>query len=373
VIVTLAPDTPERWAQLSAELAREYALPQVGAFPLASLGVQCVVFQVTDDRPLEVVIAQLTADPRVESAQSNQVFTGLQARAGDPYASFQYGARAVRADLAHTWATGRNVRVAVIDTGVETDHPDLDGRITQIANFVDGGEQTFKSDRHGTAVAGIIGARSRNEIGIFGIAPEADLIAVKACWHRQLGNPEALCSSWTLAKAIDFATVERVQIINLSLAGPPDPLLTRLIVKAVEERGITVVAAVMERSGQASSFPASLPAVLAVFASDSEGNVRAPLGKGQELVLAAPGVEVLTTVPRQSYDFLSGTSLATAHVSGIVALLLERNAQLSPRAVRELLVSTARSISKTKSTRISVKHVDACAAVQRLVQTLACP
>ena len=370
VIVTLASDTPERWALLSEELAREYGLPQVGAFPLTSLGVQCVVFQVTDDRPIDEVLARLTADPRVESVQFNQVFTGLQARAGDPYASLQYGARAVRADLAHIWATGRGVRVAVIDTGVETDHPDLKGRIAQTANFVEGGEQTFTSDRHGTAVAGIIGARSGNEIGIFGIAPEADLIVVKACWHRQPGSPEALCSSWTLAKAIDFAVVERAQVINLSLAGPSDPLLTRLIVKAVEERGITVVAAVMEWGGLAPSFPASQSGVLAVFASDSESMVQVPLAvKGPDALLAAPGVEVLTTVPQRGYDFLSGTSLATAHVSGIVALLLERNSQLSPRAVRELLLATARPIAKTTGTQTPVRHVDACAAVQRLVQT----
>jgi hypothetical protein len=374
VIVTLAPDTPERWAQLSEELAREYGLPQVGAFPLTSLGVQCVVFQVTDDRPVDVVIAQLTADPRVESVQSNQVFTGLQARAGDPYAPLQYGARAVRADLAHIWATGRGVRVAVIDTGVETDHPDLKGRIAGTANFVEGGEKTFTSDRHGTAVAGVIGAKSGNEIGIFGIAPEADLIAVKACWHRQPGSPEALCSSWTLAKAIDFAIIERVQVINLSLAGPPDPLLTRLIVKAVEERSITVVAAVMEQSGQTASFPASLSAVIAIFASDSENSVRVPLGKGSDPLLAAPGVEVLTTVPQRSYDFLSGTSLATAHVSGIVALLLERNSQLSPRDVRELLLATARPTLRTAAgTQAPVRLVDVCAAIQRLVHAASCP
>jgi Subtilase family len=375
VIVTLAPDTPGRWALLAEELAGEYGLPQVGAFPLTSLEVQCIVFQVTDDRPVDEVITQLTADPRVESAQSNQVFAGLQARAGDPYASLQYGARAVRADLAHRWATGRGVRVAVIDTGVEIDHPDLKGGIAQTANFVEGGEQTFTSDRHGTAVAGIIGARSGNEIGIFGIAPEADLIAVKACWHRQPGNPEALCSSWTLAKAIDFAIMERVQVINLSLAGPSDPLLTRLIVKAVEEQGVTVVAAVMERAGKAPSFPASLSAVLAVFASDAESSVQGPIvGKGLDPLLAAPGVEVLTTVPKHGYDFLSGTSLATAHVSGIVALVLERNSQLSPRAVRDLLLTTARPIYKSPiGTQTPIRHVDACAAMQRLVETASCP
>jgi hypothetical protein len=89
VIVTLAPATPEVWATLAKELSGEYGLDQVGAFPLTSLGVQCVVFQVGENRPLDDVLAQLTVDPRVESVQQNQFFQGLGALAGDPYASLQ--------------------------------------------------------------------------------------------------------------------------------------------------------------------------------------------------------------------------------------------------------------------------------------------
>ena len=328
LIVTLAPATTEVWATIAKELAGAYGLDQVGAFPLASLGVQCIVFQVSENRLLDNVLAQLTADPRVESVQQNQFFQGLAALAGDPYASLQYGPHAIHADRAHTWATGRGVRVAIVDTGVDTNHPDLTDRVVKAINFVEGGERTFTSDYHGTAVAGVIGARADNGTGIYGIAPDADLLAVKACWHRRIGSPEAWCSSWTLAKAIDFAIVERIQVLNLSLSGPPDPLLRRLIVKAVNEQNITVVAAVMEREDPAQSFPANLPTVIAVIASDAQGRVRARTGKGPTL-LAAPGVEVLTTVPNGAYDFLTGSSFATAHVSGIVALLLQANPQLS--------------------------------------------
>ena len=91
VIVTLAPATPEVWASLAKELSGAYGLDQVGAFPLTSLGVQCVVFQVSENRPLDIVLAQLTVDPRVESVQQNQFFQGLAALDGDPYASLQYG------------------------------------------------------------------------------------------------------------------------------------------------------------------------------------------------------------------------------------------------------------------------------------------
>ena len=367
LIVTLAPATPEVWATLAKELSGEYGLDQVGAFPLTSLGVQCVVFQVSENRPLDDVLAQLTVDPRVESVQQNQFFQGLQALAGDPYASLQYGPRAVRADRAHAWVTGRGVRVAVVDTGVDTNHPDLTDRVVKTINFVEGGEKTFTADHHGTAVAGVIGARADNGMGIYGIAPDADLLAVKACWHRRPGTPEAWCSSWTLAKAIDFAIVERVRVLNLSLSGPPDPLLRRLIVKAIEEQSITVVAAVMEGGDPALSFPSSLSTVIAVVASDAQGNVRARVGQ-HPAPLAAPGIEVLTTVPNRAYDFLSGSSFATAHVSGIVALLLEGNPHLSPREVKDLLVNSGRPVNRNDPETVSLRHVDACAALRRVVR-----
>jgi subtilisin family serine protease len=367
VIVTLAPATPEVWATLAKELSGEYGLDQVGAFPLTSLGVQCVVFQVSENRPLDNVLAQLTVDPRVESVQQNQFFQGLQALAKDPYASLQYGPRAVRADRAHAWVTGRGVRVAVVDTGVDTNHPDLTDRVAKTINFVEGGEKTFTVDHHGTAVAGVIGARADNGIGIYGIAPGAELLAVKACWHRRPGSAEAWCSSWTLAKAIDFAIIERVRVLNLSLSGPPDPLLRRLIVKAVEEQNITVVAAVMERGDPALSFPSSLSTVIAVVASDKEDSVRARMGK-HPAPLAAPGVDVLTTVPNGAYEFLSGSSFATAHVSGIIALLLEGNPQLSPREVRDLLIDSGRPVNRNDPETVSIRHVDACAALRRVVR-----
>ena len=257
VVVTLVPASSDSPDRIPVELAGAHRLRHVGAFPLTSIGVQCLVFEVPANRAMDEVLRGLAADRRVESAQPNQVFRNLAAGPPDPYASFQYGARAIRALQAHRWATGRGVTVAVIDTGIETEHPDLRGRVARTANFVDGGAQSFAHDRHGTAVAGVIGARAKDNEGIFGVAPEAALIGIKACWHTTAGGLEARCSSWTLAKAIDFAVVNGTRVVNLHLGGPPDSLLTRLIAKAVE-RGTTVVAAAMEGAG-APGFPASLP------------------------------------------------------------------------------------------------------------------
>ena len=209
VVVTLAPASSDSPDRIPVELAGAHGLRHVGAFPLTSIGVHCLVFEVPANRAMDEVLRGLAADRRVESAQPNQVFRNLAAGPPDPYASFQYGARAIRAPQAHRWATGRGVTVAVIDTGIETEHPDLLGRVAKTANFVDGGAQSFAQDRHGTAVAGVIGARANNNEGIFGVAPEADLIGIKACWHSTARGLEARCSSWTLAKAIDFAVSQR--------------------------------------------------------------------------------------------------------------------------------------------------------------------
>jgi hypothetical protein len=372
VIVTLASTAPEHWARITEDLAIVHDLPRVGAFPLASLAVQCVVFQIPDDRQVEDVVRRLAVDPRVESVQPNQAFEGLAAPPTDPYAPLQHGARAIRAHLAHRWATGKGVRVGVVDTGVEIDHPDLRGRVVETANFVERGEHTFSRDRHGTAVAGVIAARANNDVGIFGIAPDAAIVALKACWHRASGTGPALCSSWTLARAVDFAIGSRVNILNFSLAGPPDPLLARLIARA-REHGITAVAAVLEAGALAPGFPASLAGVIPILASDPEGHVRARGRLRDVAALAAPGIDILTTTPGQSYDFLSGSSLAVAHVSGILALLLERDPSLSPARLDALLRSTARSVDVTgESSGAGVGLVDACSAVGGLLARPAC-
>lgn len=372
IIITLAPAAPERWASLSQGIARDHGLPQVGAFPLTSIGVQCVVFQVPEHRAFYEVMTRLAADERVESVQPNHVFQGLGVLHNDPYAMLQYGVQVVRAHMAHRWATGKGVKIAVVDTGVDTTHPDLHGRIVETANFVDGGEHTFDQDRHGTAVAGVIGARAGNAVGIFGVAPEAEIVAAKACWQRAPEALEAVCSSWTLAKAVDFAVRTGVQILNLSLAGPPDPLLARLITKAVAN-GTTSVAAALEKGAQAPGFPASLETVIAVVASDPHGRLRGGVEIRRTPLLAAPGVEVLTTLPQQTYDFLSGSSLAAAHVSGIAALLLEIEPQLTPLQMHDLLRASAQPVGGVDGfPHGAIGLVNACAALEKLLGRVPC-
>ncbi len=371
IIVTLRDATPQEWASTAKLLSEEYRLQEVGNFPLSSIRVQCIVYQIPDDRPLESVVEQLRRDSRVESVQINQVFAGVLAGHSDPYAALEYGAIAIRADRAHRVSTGKGVRITVIDTGMDKEHPDLRGRVSKVANFVEGGEKSFAQDPHGTAVAGVIGARANDGVGIFGIAPDAELMAAKACWYPTAKNAAALCSSWTLAKALDFAITSDSHIINMSLSGPADPLLQRLL-QTAGDKGIILVAAAAQDAA-APGFPADLNFVTAVVASNAKAQVRVPTWLGDNVLLAAPGIEILTTAPRESYDFLSGSSLAAAHVTGVIALLLEHRPRLTQSELLTLLTQTAQLVAIPVSTRAAqIGIVDVCAAMGKLLGTSSC-
>ncbi len=371
VMVTLRPAPPSLWDQTTRELSLNYRLRTVFAWSMDSLGERCIVFDVTSNRSAAQVVRELTGDPRVGTVQLIQSFETLAgadhatpaAGSGAGYGRLQRGAQLLRLAAAHRMATGRGVKVAVIDTGVDIGHPDLKNRIARANNFVDRGEQTFASDIHGTAVAGVIAADGENEGRIVSAAPDAEIYALKACWPQPPGSRQAVCNSYTLARAIDFAINEHAQILNFSLAGPSDPLLNRLVHTALA-RGITVIAAEAPTPA-AGTFPASIDGVIGVLASDLEGGLRTPAPAGSHL--AAPGVDILTTVPHGSYDFFSGSSLAAAEVSGVAALLLEKSPHLTPAQVREALVKSAKPIRlQPGDPDPDVMLVDACAALAQV-------
>ncbi|HEX6899274.1 MAG TPA: S8 family serine peptidase [Thermoanaerobaculia bacterium] len=349
VMVTYPPAPPSIWAKNSAEIARNYGLRFVGAWTMTSLGEQCAVFEVLRGSA-DSVVRRLSSDPLVGLAQTIQTFE-TQAY-NDPLAHLQYNSQTLRLDQAHRMATGKGVRVAVVDTGVDIDHPDLRGRVIVAQDFAGKGQSSFTTDVHGTAIAGVIAASANNDVGIVGVAPEAQILALKACWHLP-SRRGAMCNSYTLAQAVDFAVAQGAQVLNFSLAGPKDPILGRLLGAALS-RGIVVVAA---DGGPSLDFPATREGVIGLRGSDPlRGGLTGPDKTLSSL--AAPGVDILTTAPPDSYDFFSGSSLAAAQVSGIAALLLEKNPKLTPAQVAEIIRRTAHPLAAT-----SVSQVDACAAL----------
>jgi subtilisin family serine protease len=265
---------------------------------------------------------------------------------------------------AHPWSRGEGVKVAVIDTGADTRHPDLRGRIAAADNFVDSDEEQFGRDRHGTEIAGVIAAVANNREGIVGIAPEARLYLYKACWQVAVGADAARCNTFTLARALVAAFDAHAQVINLSLSGPDDPLLHDLIQEGLR-RGILFVGALAARQTPGTGF-LHQTGVIEVTSSEAD---EAP---GD--ALHAPGREILTLLPGGHYDFATGDSIATAEVTGVVALLLERNHHLSAALAYRILRDTsvhAGAVHQGAATA-GGEYVDACAAVAALVGQGSC-
>ncbi|WP_284617607.1 S8 family serine peptidase [Aquabacterium humicola] len=321
-------------AQAAATLAalqREHRLQPAAAWPIPALGLHCVVLALPEGASREALLATLAADARVRLAQPLQDFELLATPASvpapynDPYLSLQRGFAETAAAAAHRASTGRDVAIAVIDTGADARHPDLQGRIGSRRDLVGDDAAAFDGDRHGTEVAGVIAAVANNAQGIAGIAPDARLALYKACWYTRDGA--ARCNSFTLAKALAAVLDSDARIVNLSLGGPADPLLSALLQQVLRQRRIVIAA--LPRSGRAEGFPAGAPGVLVV---GSVGDDAADAG-----ALAAPGRDVLTLVPGGRYDFASGSSIAAAHASGIAALLLSLQPQLDAQGLRGLL------------------------------------
>jgi hypothetical protein len=326
---------------------RDYGLREVNAWPIEPLHIHCAVLEIPQGADRDALLATLSKDPRIKLTQPLQTFGTRTNGYNDPYVDLQRGFQAMDVAGAHPWSRGDGVKVAIIDTGVDILHQDLRGSIAAAANFVDADDAQFRRDRHGTEMAGVIAAVANNNEGIVGIAPGARLYIYKACWQTRADGDAARCNSFTLARALAAAFDAHAQIINLSLAGPDDPLVGDLIREGLH-RGVVFVGAATEVAGTAGGEDGLLrqPGTIAVASAETHSAVAG--------VLYAPGQEILTLLPGGRYDFASGASIATAQVSGVVALMLAKNPGLSAAAAHRLLSGTG-------------SFVDACAAVVTLV------
>lgn len=339
---------------------QQYGLQEVDAWPIKPLHLHCAVLQVPEGTDPAALLNTLAHDPRIALAQPMHTFETRSAGYNDPYVGLQQGFQQMDVADAHAWSVGEGIKVTIIDTGVDTRHPDLAGSIAAAANFVDADNAGFQRDRHGTEMAGVIAAIANNREGIVGIAPKARLTVYKACWQVNPDADAAHCNSLTLAQALAAAFDAHAQVINLSLAGPADPLLSGLIREGLR-RGILIVGAASANGGTGGERFLDQPGVIEVASSSSQST--------NASALRAPGREILTSFPGGRYDFASGDSLATAEVTGVVALLLAEKPGLTAATVYEILRNTsARSIAGP-----SDEHVDACAAVVSLVGRGECP
>ena len=348
---------------LAHAIAADYQLQEVTAWPITALRVHCILYRIPTADSREHMLARLSADPRVKLAQPLQSFAtsaaaAVDARYNDPYVGLQRGLWEMSVVAAHRWSRGDGATVAIIDTGVAASHPDLKGRIQATRNFVDHDDAQFERDRHGTEVAGVIAAVGNNGQGIVGVAPRVHLLALKACWQGTAGGSGAVCNTFTLAQALGAAINANADVINLSLVGPADPLLAALTQAAIEQGAIVVGA--VPATGRMDGFPAGVPGVIAVDMTEQAAPAKQ--------ALRAPGRDVLTLAPEGHYDFATGSSLAAANVSGIVALMRARQRQMTGATAHLLLARSTQYLAGP-----AVASINACTALSALLTSGGCP
>ena len=345
-------DQDPQLRRLADAMARDHDIVVLDQWPIRSLSVHCVVVELGGDSG--DVLRELRADDRVRWVQPlNEFEGGATASFEDPYRKLQGSLDRMNIGSVHSRVTGRGVRVAVIDSGVEFDHPDLAHAFAERRNFVANADHS--PERHGTGIAGVLVAASGNGEGISGVAPSAKLYAYRACWEADGGTTR--CNSLTLSRALDRAVEVRPHVVKLSLTGPKDRLLEALLDRILAN-GAFVVAAFDDRRQPQQRFPSLRSGVLVA----RTGVAGQSLSDG---AVAAPGDAILTTQPGHGYDFMTGHSLAAAHVSGVLALMLQANPELEQTRALELLLDSVRQVGQDSS-------IDACRAVQSIQMTVTC-
>jgi subtilisin family serine protease len=361
ILVLIDQSQPQ---SLGLELARVYGMERLSSRSIALLGVRAELFRIRSGRSDSAVLAAVQRDTRIRSAQFNIRYSHSgegSKSAGIP----QYGPRNVKAYDAHKLSLGRDVIVAVIDSGVDTKHPDLKGAI--VSSFDAAGGKDAGPDFHGTAVAGIIRARGIVE----GVAPQAKIMAVRAFRVAARGAPPQT-SSDVLLTAVDWAVANGARVLNLSFVGPRDPAVEALLAAAQQKRVVVVAAAGNGGPWAAPAYPAAYAGVIAVTAVDEADRRYKHANRGTYIAVAAPGVDILAPVERGGHSFLSGTSFAAAYVSGIAALLLERDGNLDPAALATLIASGADDLGPAgRDEDFGAGRVNALSSLQAMAPGLA--
>jgi hypothetical protein len=315
-------------------LAQRHHLTRVGAQTLGLTGRTLYRWRIEDSRPIADVIRDLQSEDHISAAQPNFTFSlqeqgrAAEPREGDPA---QYAVAKLQLSEAHRLATGDHVLVAVIDSAIDTSQPELKGDIAGSFDAVGG---AVTPHAHGTAMAGAIAAHGR----LIGVAPRVKLLAVRA-FGESADAPQA--TTFSIVRGLDWALAHGARVVNMSFAGPEDPVLRDALADA-HKKGVVLVAAAGNAGPQSPPlYPAADPNVIAVTATDVNDQLLKQANRGTYIAVSAPGVDILVPAPNAGEQLTSGTSVSAAQVSGIAALLIERNPALTPDEARTILTSTA--------------------------------
>jgi hypothetical protein len=354
------------------ELAQRHRLTAVESHDIPLVGTTYYRWRIADGRSISDVIRALEADSVVRHAQPNYRFTLAQAPVPAPAPSTraeldsgaQYASAKLHLGEAHHFATGEKVLVAVIDSAIDTSHPEI---IDAVADRFDAIAPMGAANSHGTGMAGAIVARAK----LMGAAPNVRLLAIRA-FNGEGDKSEA--TTLSLLTGMDWAVAHGARVINMSFAGPYDPDIARGVA-AARLKGVILVAAAGNAGPKSPPlYPAADKNVIAVTAIDADDRLLSVANRGKYIAVAAPGVDVLVPAPGRAYQLTTGTSVAAAEVSGIVALLVELKPSITPDEVRKVLQSTAFDLGpKGPDDQFGAGRADAERAVMALAPEAARP
>jgi subtilisin family serine protease len=336
LVFHVAPDVSR---QRVDETARRLGLSPVASQNVALTGGTLFRFRVADGRGVTDAVRALEAE-KLGVAQPNYVFKlqqdpvlAARTKSGD---LGQYVINKLRLGEVHRVATGSNVLVAVIDSEIDLGHPDLAGAFVERFDAVG---RPDKPHPHGTGMTGAIVAHRQ----LTGIAPAAKILAVHAFSPDAAESPQA--TTQHILAGLEWAIRKGARVVNMSFAGPYDPML-QLAMKKAHDKGVVLIAAAGNMGPKSPPlYPAADPNVIAVTAVDQADRLFASANQGPHVAVAAPGVDILEPAPNAGYQVTTGTSVAAAHVSGIVALMIERNPALDPDTIHEILTASAKPLA----------------------------
>jgi subtilisin family serine protease len=338
-------------AQLTGFLNR-YRLALLTTLRLPLLNTTIYNARILDGSTVPTKIRTMEADGSVRAQPEYRFITVADgtvapAEAPDPT---QYAVAKLHLDAAHALARGDNVLVAVVDSGIDADHPALAGVVEKSFDALNSSEGPHA---HGTALAGIIAGHNR----LSGTAPAVHILGARAFSTTQ-------GSTISIIASIDWAVAQGARVINMSFAGPQDPALGRALAAAHQRNVVLVAAAGNAGPKSPPLWPAADAHVIAVTATDFDDHLYAMANRGGHVAIAAPGVDILVANPGGAYRMETGTSFSAGFVSGVAALILQRKPQLTPDAVKKVLLSTAHDLGpKGRDDQFGAGLMDAFLAV----------
>lgn len=258
-----------------------------------------------------------------------------------------YGVKQIQAPKAWSTSTGYRIKIGVIDTGADYYHPDLRQSLAKGINLLNRHMLPFDDNGHGTHIAGTIAAANGTE-GMIGVAPRATIYPVKAFDH----NGSAYVSD--IIQGIDWCIRSRMHLINMSFGMKTRSKALLDIVNKAYISGISIIASSGNDGKRRNiDYPAKYPQTISVGATDRNRRIASFSNRGEYIDIYAPGDKIISSWTHGKYHEMSGTSMATSHVSGAIALLLAQNPDLQPAEIKALLQQTATPLRNKRGQRRS--------------------